>query len=85
VTGLDIEDVRARRDTYRDAFARVLRASEPDSDRADDRAAAQDACFSAAVAAASDVSGLVDEVERLRAEHDRLVVALRNARDGVQT
>jgi hypothetical protein len=67
VTDLDIDAARTRRDAYRDAFARVLRASEPDSDRAEDLPDARAALFAAAVEAAADVWSLVDEVVRLRA------------------
>lgn len=64
---VDIDAVRQRRDAYRDAYARVLRAAEPDSDCAADLEDARKDLFAAAVDAAADVDSLVAEVAFLRA------------------
>lgn len=59
---LELDPIRARRDAYRDAYARMLRATEPNSDRAEDRAPAIAAWHLAAINAAQDVESLLEAI-----------------------
>lgn len=77
MSGLDIDAIRGRRDSYRDAYARMLRAGEPDSDRASDYPGARQALFVEAVDLAGDVPQLLDQIERERAALDEALATVR--------
>jgi len=63
---LDLDAIRRRLDTFLDAYARLLRATEPGSGH--DVAEARRELLGAAVDAASDVEALLAQVHRLQAD-----------------